>query len=1008
MKRIKKGVCVLVSLLMVFSGIPVGVFAEKAEVSDATMTTMATDGNYEYTVNTDDQATITKYTGSETTVTVPETLGGKSVVGIAAGAYNDYSQLTEIEFPTTLTTINNSDTSETFGGCVNLVKVTIPSSVVNIDKNLFVDCPATLVIYGEKDSWAAGYASEYGLTFSKISWPQISTFTTSLAAGQNIKTAITLTATVTSGTAPYYYTFYYILEGNTDKVNIKESSTSNTATFTPTTAGTYALYVKVTDAAGKSSLKSIENYTVVNKPIVTLSVDKESSQYVKTDITLTAEVEDETGTEPFTYNFYSQKSGSSKESITAVDNTAVFTPTKGGTYTLSVEVVDDESLTATNSITGYVIVDELSVGSFKANKQSPQEIDTEILLTALGAGGKSGYQYEFYYLLGGEKTVVQNYSSTNTYTFKPTETGTYSLYVDVKNASGSSVTSTPIEFEIIDTPAINSASFTSSIASGQLYVNKATTLTAAATGGDGSYTYTFYSQLGTGEKKIISNATDNTATFTPESAGSYTFYVEAKDGTSPNPGTQKITGFKVLDELKAVDLAPAIASPQNRETNIKLTASGSGGKTPYNYEFSYQYNNETVLFQKSSTTKTAVFTPTAAGAYTLSVKITDANNVSVTKDITYVINDNPVVTSLTTNRETETSHYAGDAVTLTAVTDGGTGTITYEFYAKLGSKTILPTTQTGNSAVFTLDKDGTYTFEVKVTDSSGLKGSKTYTGYKVLKDVAGTLKTDKKTGQSIGTTIKLAASGIGGKSPYTYKFYSKMDGATERSVLSEMPTTKTALFKPTVPGNYTLSVDITDSNNVTITKEIAGYVVTNAPEVTLTASPTMDVGTYISEPVALTASVKSGTGNGTLTYEFYYKQGTKEITIPNTANTASFSTTTPGSYTLYVRITDSQTSTTKSIASYKVMALVDAKSLTVTGSKVNKPIKLTASATGGNKSYQYKFYYTVNGTETLITNSTGKTATFTPTVAGSYTLKYIVTDSNGKTDSIEKTLEIKE
>lgn len=51
-----------------------------------------TEGDYTYTV-ADGVATITKYTGSATTLTIPETLGGYEVQGIGSSAVSDNTKI---------------------------------------------------------------------------------------------------------------------------------------------------------------------------------------------------------------------------------------------------------------------------------------------------------------------------------------------------------------------------------------------------------------------------------------------------------------------------------------------------------------------------------------------------------------------------------------------------------------------------------------------------------------------------------------------------------------------------------------------------------------------------------------------------------------------------------------------------------------------------------------------------------------------------------------------------
>jgi hypothetical protein len=101
-----------------------------------------TDGSFAYTVNTDDSATLTNYTGSDTSVTIPATLGGHAVTAIADVAYptpNAFYGNSTIQH----VTISDGVTyigSRSFDGCSALQSVTFPSSLETIGAQAFLEC----------------------------------------------------------------------------------------------------------------------------------------------------------------------------------------------------------------------------------------------------------------------------------------------------------------------------------------------------------------------------------------------------------------------------------------------------------------------------------------------------------------------------------------------------------------------------------------------------------------------------------------------------------------------------------------------------------------------------------------------------------------------------------------------------------------------------------------------------------------------------------------------------
>jgi len=85
---------------------------------------------------------------------------------------------------------------------------------------------------------------------------------------------------------------------------------------------------------------------------------------------------------------------------------------------------------------------------------------------------------------------------------------------------------------------------------------------------------------------------------------------------------------------------------------------------------------------------------------------------------------------------------------------------------------------------------------------------------------------DKTTGQTVGTPITLIASASGGTGSYTYGFYYEFNGET--TTIQDYSTASTATFNPTIPGIYTLNVEVKDENGTLIKKAIINYVVKEA------------------------------------------------------------------------------------------------------------------------------------------------------------------------------------
>lgn len=139
----------LLALAMLFVMVPAGAFAATDSETTASSTD-STEGDFKYIVDGAGDATITGYTGSATTVEVPSSLAGHTVVAIGDFAFNatelttrptgyqyheNYKNITSITLPTTLIKIGKYAFSGT-----GLQGITIPESVTRIEESAFYKC----------------------------------------------------------------------------------------------------------------------------------------------------------------------------------------------------------------------------------------------------------------------------------------------------------------------------------------------------------------------------------------------------------------------------------------------------------------------------------------------------------------------------------------------------------------------------------------------------------------------------------------------------------------------------------------------------------------------------------------------------------------------------------------------------------------------------------------------------------------------------------------------------
>ena len=111
------------------------------------------DDTANFTIN--EEGCITKYTGSQRVVIIPDTIGDITVTGIGENVFKNNARMVTVSIPDTVTYIGRS----AFEGCTNLVGVTIPDGVTNINSSTFYKCSNLKdVSFGENvttiGSWA--------------------------------------------------------------------------------------------------------------------------------------------------------------------------------------------------------------------------------------------------------------------------------------------------------------------------------------------------------------------------------------------------------------------------------------------------------------------------------------------------------------------------------------------------------------------------------------------------------------------------------------------------------------------------------------------------------------------------------------------------------------------------------------------------------------------------------------------------------------------------------------
>lgn len=133
LKRRKKLISKLVMLTICISlAATTTVLPGITNVVCASAATATSESSFVFDTST---GTITKYTGTDTIVVIPSTIGGVSVKSIGKNAFYS-SYLTSITIPNSVTSIG----VQAFAFCYDLTSATIPNSVTSIGNSAFYSC----------------------------------------------------------------------------------------------------------------------------------------------------------------------------------------------------------------------------------------------------------------------------------------------------------------------------------------------------------------------------------------------------------------------------------------------------------------------------------------------------------------------------------------------------------------------------------------------------------------------------------------------------------------------------------------------------------------------------------------------------------------------------------------------------------------------------------------------------------------------------------------------------
>jgi YVTN family beta-propeller protein len=372
-----------------------------------------------------------------------------------------------------------------------------------------------------------------------------------------------------------------------------------------------------------------------------------------------------------------------------------------------------------------------------------------------------------------------------------------------------------------------------------------------------------------------------------------------------------------------------------------------------------------------------------AGRLSIYVRVVDSDGFAVTSDpLNFTVYADPTVA--TPGANLESAHVdGGQAVTFTTLASDGTST--YVSFIWSG----LPSGCTGTTAAVNCSgadlPAGTYDVSVAVVDSNGQTSAASEAlPFAVLADPVVALATPTATSADVGQSVTFSAHATLGSGSYAFTWAGLPNGCGEPSG-PDVPCVLTGV------GSYAIDLRVTDSNGFNVTIGPWAFLVYNDPAANVSSDRTeLDVG----QRVTLSANAVSGSGG------YMYAWSGLPSSCASTTATLDCVPAEPGTYSVSVRVTDSNGASAESPAwILKVAAVLSAEvTATPAAPTSRQSITFAANASGGTGPLSYAWEFGDGGA------ATGPTVDHEFASSGVFTVIVWVNDSSGA--SVEKELRL--
>ncbi len=455
---------------------------------------------------------------------------------------------------------------------------------------------------------------------------------------------------------------------------------------------------------------------------------------------------------------------------------------------------------------------------------------------------------------------------------------------------------------------------------------------------------------------------------TPTSAGSYAFTVTATDSLSAS-GSQAYT---LSISPATVTLSPPTLPTAVRGGDYSVQIDAAGGTAPYSFSVTNGALPAGLSLYDDGFLDGA---PGATGTYTFTVTAVDANGASGSRTYTLTVD----VDSMDISPVALANANAGK--TYNAVLSGIGGIGPYTFTVASGNLTPGLVLAPNGVLSGVPSHVGTYSFTVRMTDSTGISTLRTYAHTVVVSAL--TIAPAVLSSGTYGKSYSTAFTASGGTTPYTFVVAggSLPNGVTFNAA-GELKGT------PTQSGTFSFSVTVTDPygsrGTYPYTLGIASPTLVVSPDDLFAATS----GVFYSQ------SLTTAGGLGTYTYKLLSGGLPAGLTLTPDGTLSGTPNDVPGLYTFTVRTTDTYSATgTKTYSLQMATPTIYVTSVALPAATVGAQYTQQLAVSGGSAPYSFAL---VDGVPPSgIALSPAGVLSGTPTTAGTYLFTVHISDAKG-------------